>query len=120
MSNKESAIEFLELIAIARVNEGFEKYVHPEFRHHSPYFKGDRESLRNAMLQNAEENTDRAYTVVHAVEENNLVIVHGKMQVNNTQFRVVHIFKFESEKIVELWDASQISENSSLNENGLF
>ena len=45
MNNKESAISFLRLASSGNVREAYEKYVHPDFRHHNPYFPSDRASL---------------------------------------------------------------------------
>jgi hypothetical protein len=45
MSKKDIAISFLKLASSGKVREAYEKYVHPDFSHHNPYFKGDRESL---------------------------------------------------------------------------
>lgn len=52
-SNKEIAISFLSLASSGKVHEAYEKYVHPHFRHHNPYFKGDRESLLKGMEESA-------------------------------------------------------------------
>lgn len=37
------------MVSSGQVREAYEKYVHPNFRHHNAYFKGDRESLLVAM-----------------------------------------------------------------------
>ena len=37
MSNKAIAESFLMLASAGRVREAYEKYVHPEFRHHNVY-----------------------------------------------------------------------------------
>jgi predicted SnoaL-like aldol condensation-catalyzing enzyme len=45
MNNKEMAISFLRLASSGNVREAYETYDHPQFRHHNPYFPGDRASL---------------------------------------------------------------------------
>jgi len=53
VDKKEIAVSFLSLASSGRVGEAYEKYVHPDFRHHNPYFKGDRESLLKGMEESA-------------------------------------------------------------------
>jgi predicted SnoaL-like aldol condensation-catalyzing enzyme len=53
MNNKEMAISFLRLASSGNVREAYETYVHPDFRHHNPYFPGDRASLLAGMEENA-------------------------------------------------------------------
>ncbi len=45
MSHRETAVSFLKLAASGKVREAYSKYVSPNFRHHNPYFRGDREAL---------------------------------------------------------------------------
>jgi hypothetical protein len=53
MINKERAISFLRLASSGNVREAYETYVHPDFRHHNPYFPGDRASLLTGMEEGA-------------------------------------------------------------------
>jgi hypothetical protein len=53
MSNKERAISFLRLASSGNVREAYETYVHPDFRHHNPYFPGDRAALLAGMEESA-------------------------------------------------------------------
>jgi hypothetical protein len=41
MNKKEIAIAFLHLASSGKVREAYEKYIHPEFQHHNPYFPSD-------------------------------------------------------------------------------
>lgn len=52
MKNKETAINFLRESAAGKVYGAFEKYISPTFTHHNPYFRGDRESLLTAIVEN--------------------------------------------------------------------
>ena len=49
IGQKEIAVSFLRLASSGKVRQAYEKYIHPDFRHHNPYFKGDRESLLKGM-----------------------------------------------------------------------
>lgn len=121
LSKKEIAIEFLRLASSAKVHEAYEKYVHSDFRHHNAYFRGDRESLLKGMEENAKQFPDKTYKVLRALEDGNLVVVHGQVEgVFESGWSVIHIFRFEGDKIIEEWEASQEVIKDSPNENGIF
>ncbi len=121
MNKKEIAITFLQLASAGIVREAYEKYVHPDFRHHNAYYKGDRETLMNGMEENAKQFSNKTYETLRALEDGNLVAVHGKVTLAPDKiFSVIHIFRFEGDKIIEEWEASQQLLNDSPNENGIF
>jgi len=121
MNKKETAATFLQLASFGQVRDAYEKFVHPQFRHHNAYFKGDRESLLKAMEENALEFPDKMFEVLRALEDGNLVVVHGKVTLSpESEWSVIHIFRFEDDMIIELWEASQEVLKNSPNENGLF
>ena len=120
MTRKESATSFLQLASSGNVREAFEKYVHPDFIHHLVFFKGDRASFMAAVEENAQEFPNKTYETMHALEDGNLVAVHGKVTLAPKVFGVIHIFRFEGDKIIESWEASQEALEDSPNEYGLF
>lgn len=117
---KEIATSFLQMASSGRVHEAFEKYVHPDFIHHLVFFKGDRQSFLRAMEENAREFPDKTYETMHALEDGELVAVHGKVTLGSQVFGVIHIFRFADDKIIESWEASQEALADSPNEYGLF
>jgi predicted SnoaL-like aldol condensation-catalyzing enzyme len=120
MKNKDIAINFLSMASSGKVVEAYEKFVHKNFKHHLMYFKGDRESFMNAMLDNSKQFPNKVYQALRAIEEDNLVVVHGKVILDSRVFGVIHIFRFEERMIIESWEASQEELKDSQNENGLF
>jgi predicted SnoaL-like aldol condensation-catalyzing enzyme len=121
MNKKEIAESFLKLASSGKVREAYEKYVHPDFRHHNAYFKGDRESLLRGMEENAQNFPDKTYETMRVLEEGNLVAIHGKVTLSpDSQWAVIHILRFEDDLIIEEWEASQETLKDSPNENGLF
>ena len=55
------------------------------------------------------------------LQNGNLVAVHGKVRLSpDSQWSVIHIFRFEDGKIIESWEASQEALKDSPNENGVF
>jgi predicted SnoaL-like aldol condensation-catalyzing enzyme len=103
MNNKQIAVSFLCLASSGKVREAYEKYIHPEFRHHNPHFRGDRESPLFGMEQSAVEFPDKSFEAVRALEDGNLVVVHGKIRFGPDRHEnsLIHIFRFEGERIVE-------------------
>jgi hypothetical protein len=59
ITHSEIAISFLKLVASGKVREAYGKYVSRDFRHHNPFFRGDRESLMLAMEENWTKNPDK-------------------------------------------------------------
>jgi predicted SnoaL-like aldol condensation-catalyzing enzyme len=122
LSLKEKAVSFLQLVASGKVREAYESHICPDFRHHNPYFRGDAESLLVAMEENATLNPNKTLEVKHAIEEGETVAVysHIKQKPEDLGGAVVHIFRFQEGRIVELWDVGQQIPENSPNENGMF
>lgn len=121
-SLKEKAVSFLQLVAAGKVRDAYESYISPDFYHHNPYFRGDAESLMLAMEENAVKNPHKQLEVKHAIQEGNIVAVHSHVKQNPDDLGgvVVHIFRFQDNQIVELWDIGQPIPEDSPNENGMF
>ncbi|MFD1777479.1 nuclear transport factor 2 family protein [Fredinandcohnia salidurans] len=119
---KEKALSFLNLIVSGNVREAYERYIGPDFCHHNPYFRGDAESLMLAMKENAVQNPQKIFEVKLAIEEGDKVSVysHIRQKPDDPGAAVVHIFRFENDKVVELWDIGQPLPENSPNENGMF
>ena len=124
LSQKEIAVRFLELAAAGEVDEAYGNYTAPNFKHHNPYYAGDKISLKEGMRESAIETPNKVLEVQHVIEDGALVAVHSKleMQMNNklTILAVVHICRFENGKIAEFWDIGQIQPVPLVNENGMF
>jgi predicted SnoaL-like aldol condensation-catalyzing enzyme len=122
MNKRDIAISFLRLASSGNVREAYEKYVHPEFRHHNPYFRGDRDSLLVGMEEGSVEFPNKAFEVARALEDGDLVAVHGKVRLKPgmSEIALIYIFRFEGDRIVEEWEAAQEVPEESPNENGMF
>lgn len=121
-SHKEAATSFLQLVAAGKVGEAYQCYIDPTFRHHNPFFQGDADSLRIGMEENAAKNPDKVLEVKHVLEDGDLVAVHSRVRQNpdDRGAAVVHIFRFQGDRVVELWDMGQLVPENSPNENGMF
>lgn len=119
---KEAAQAFLRLVVSRKIAEAYEKYIHPDFRHHNPFFQGDRQSLLTAMTESHAQFPKMTLEIQRVLQDGNLVAVHSRIQLNTDKpvMTVVHIFRFEGSKIVEFWDIGQEIPKDSPNEYGAF
>jgi predicted SnoaL-like aldol condensation-catalyzing enzyme len=122
MIKKEIAQDFLRLAAKGESREAFELYVADNFKHHNAYFKGDRNTLMTAMEVNAIKNPNKIFEIQRALEDGELVAVHSRVQLTqgDLEIALIHIFRFDKDKIVELWDFGQTVTTDMVNENGMF
>jgi predicted SnoaL-like aldol condensation-catalyzing enzyme len=113
-TRKDAAVSFLHLAASGRVREAYTKHVGTGFRHHNPYFEG--------MEENARQNPEKRLDVLRALEDGDLVAVHAHVRQNpgDRGVALVHVFRFEGDRIVELWDVGQSVPAESVNINGMF
>lgn len=122
MSKKDIALEFLKLAARGDSREAFRLYVADNFKHHNIYFKGDAETLMLAMDESARMNPEKIFEVQRALEDSDLVAVHSRVRQKPDEpgYAVMHIFRFENDRIVEAWDFGQEVPTETVNENGMF
>jgi len=121
-TRKEAAMAFLRLAAAGSVREAYGRHVAPGFRHHNPWFKGDAQSLMAGMEENAVKNPGKVLEIERVLQDGSLVAVHSRarMKPGDPLFALVHIFRFEGDRIVELWDIAQQGPENSPNEHGMF
>ncbi|MBK8699418.1 MAG: nuclear transport factor 2 family protein [Saprospiraceae bacterium] len=122
MTKKEIAQDFLQLAAKGQSREAFDLYVGDNFIHHNAYFKGDGHTLMTAMEENAQNNPNKKFEIQRSLEDGVLVAVHSRVRQTHSDhdIAVIHIFRFENGKIVELWDFGQVVPTDMVNENGMF
>lgn len=123
MSRKESAAAFLRLASSGKVEEAYAKFIAPEFIHHNQYFKGDRESLKAAMAEAHAKSPNKLIDIKRVLEDGDFVVTHSLVVRGNPaepDIAVAHIFRFEGDKVVELWDLGQLLSKDSPNELGAF
>ena len=120
--NKESAINFLKLASTGKVRDAYLKFVGEGFKHHNPYFEGSAGALEAGMQENADQNPEKSLDVKQILAEGDLVAVFS--EVHHTRgdhgAAVIHIFRFENGRIVELWDVGQEVPENSPNQYGMF
>ena len=120
-TQKEITIAFLTNAATGKLDKAYE-LVSPDFRHHNAYFAGDAESLKAGMADAHKQFPGTKIDVQRAIAEGDLVAVHSRVQhaPDRPAIAVVHLFRFEGDKIAELWDVGMEVPKDSPNENGVF
>lgn len=122
ISYKEIAVNFLNLAASGESRKAFNLYTHKNFKHHNAYFKGDAETLMIAMEDSAKANPNKIFEIKRVLNDGNFVATHSFIQQSSEElgWAVVHIFRFEENKIIEMWDLGQSLPEEIVNENGMF
>jgi predicted SnoaL-like aldol condensation-catalyzing enzyme len=121
-THKDAAVSFLKLAASGRVREAYGQYTASHFRHHNPFFAAGADALKKAMEENAQQNPDKKLEVHHVIEEGDLVTVHSHVQMKpgDRGAALAHIFRFEGDRIAELWDIGQPVPADTINADGVF
>ena len=124
VSNQKKAAEsFLKMAGMGHVHEAYQRYVAPSFIHHNQSFKGDRQSLLTAMQEASTASPNKSIEIKRIYEDGDTVIAHSLVTREDPKapgIAVVHIFRFEHDRIAELWDVGQPVSKDSPNENGMF
>ena len=121
-TTKDSALSFLRLAASGHVREAYADHVAKDFKHHNPHFAGDANALMAGMEENARQNPDKRLDVLRALEDGDLVAVHSHVRQHpgDRGAAVVHLFRFEGDRIAELWDIGQPVPEQPVNAHGMF
>ncbi len=121
-SRKSIAQAFLHLVISGKIHEAYATHVRQDMKHHNPYYAGDAASLERGMQENDAEFPTKTIDIRHVLEDGNLVAVHSHVTLQPGQpgFATVHMFRFEGDRIVELWDIVQAIPEDSKNTNGMF
>lgn len=119
---KDTAVDFLTLVVAGRIDEAYQKYVDMQGRHHNVYYPSDFTSLKQGMMENHSQFPTKQINVKHIIAEDSLVAVHSNivMSPGETGVAVVHLFRFDGGRIVEMWDIGQSIPTDSPNQAGAF
>ena len=120
-SRKLIAELFLKLACID-VARAFRDLVAPNLRHHNVWFPADPQSLQAAMADNLRQHPDKKLAIMQSIEEGDRVAVlsHVTFGPNSKGYAVAHVFRFEGDRIAEMWDLGQEIPENSPNTNGPF
>jgi predicted SnoaL-like aldol condensation-catalyzing enzyme len=121
-TRKDAAVSFLRLTSSGRVREAYTRHVSSDFHHHNPFFADGANALMAGMEENARQNPDKKFDVLRTLEDGDLVAVHARVQhrPDDRGAALVHVFRFEGDRIAELWDVGQPVPADPVNANGMF
>ena len=119
---KQVAAKFLQLIVAGRIDEAYRNYVDLRGKHHNPFFPAGFPALQKAMIENHVQFPNKQLTVKNMLGDAELVAVHSHivLRPGETGIAAVHLFRFHSDKIVEMWDCVQPVPADSPNRDGAF
>lgn len=120
MNLKEIAEKFLKLVVAGKIDEAYEKYVDMNGKHHNVYYPAGFSTLKEAMKENHKQFPDKVFEIKNTVAGDNLVAVHSKIIIGEKEIAVVHLFRFEAGKIIEMWDIGQEIPRELSNKDGAF
>lgn len=121
-THKEAAVDFLHLVVAGNIDEAYKSYVNMHGKHHNVYYAADFLSLKQGMIENQAQFPSKRLMVKNVLGDGNLVAVHSNiiMKEGEPGVSVVHLFRFENGKIVEMWDVGQAVPINSPNMIGAF
>jgi predicted SnoaL-like aldol condensation-catalyzing enzyme len=120
-SHKAAAELFLKL-ACSDVERAYRELTAPNFRHHNVWFPPDAESLKKGMEENLRQHPEKKIEIKQSIEEGDRVAVisHVTFGPNDRGYALAHVFRFEGDRIAEMWDLGQEIPENSPNTNGAF
>jgi len=120
--HKQAALQFLELVAAGNIDDAYRQYVASQGKHHNPFFRAGFPALREGMKENTVQFPDMQLTVKHVIGDGDLIATHSHvvLRPGEAGLAVVHLFRFQDDKIVEFWDCGQPVPEDSPNQDGMF
>ncbi len=121
-ARKQIAVQFLHLVDAGQIDEAYRKYVDIRGKQHNPFFPAGFPALQRAMIENHIQFPNKKLTIKNVLGDGDLVAVHSHivLRPGETGVVAVHLFRFQSDKIVEMWDCSQPVPADSPNKDGAF
>jgi predicted SnoaL-like aldol condensation-catalyzing enzyme len=119
---KRAALHFLQLVSSGKIDEGYEQYIDMNGKHHNPYYAAGFTALKKGMKESDALYPDKTMSVKHVLGDGDLVAVHSHVQLKagEIEVAVVHLFRFDEGKIVEMWDCGVQIPADSPNTDGVF
>lgn len=122
MSNKQTALDFLNMVVSNRVDEAFDKYVDMSGKHHNVHTPAGFPALAQGMKDSDVQFPNKQFKSLFALEEGDKVAVYSSvvLKPKELEVAVTHIFRFVDGKIVEMWDVGMILPTEEINADGAF
>jgi predicted SnoaL-like aldol condensation-catalyzing enzyme len=120
--NEEIAASFLTMVIQGKIEEAYQKYVSFEGKHHNMHTPSGFKNLLQAMQAAEEHSPNKQFHIKNIFGKDDLVAVHSHLIINPEEngMATVHMFRFEKNKIVEMWDIAQQIPEDQINSDGAF
>jgi predicted SnoaL-like aldol condensation-catalyzing enzyme len=121
-ARKQAAVQFLHLVVAGHIDEAYAQHVDMHGKHHNPAFAAGFPALKAAMIENHAQFPNKQIAVKHVLGDGDIVAVHSNIVLSpgGPNIAAVHVFRFQGDKIVELWDIGQPVPADSPNADGMF
>jgi predicted SnoaL-like aldol condensation-catalyzing enzyme len=119
---KERALDFLNMVVAGNIDEAYNTYINMHGKHHNLYYSAEFTSLKRGMKENHAQFPNKRLMVNNVLGDGNMVAIHSHIVMTEGEpgISVVHIFRFENGRIVEMWDIGQPIPIKSPNRIGAF
>lgn len=122
-TKKQTAVEFLKMVISGDIEDAYARFVDVRYgRHHNPFFAAGFPSFKEAMIQDHGQFPNKRLVIKNVLQDGDLVAVHSHLILNDgmKNMSTIHMFRFQDEKIAELWDFGQEIPADSPNVDGAF
>ena len=121
-TRRQAAVQFLQMVVAGDIEEAYRKCVDMKGKHHNFYFPAGFLALQKAMIENHDQFPNKQLFVKNVLEDGDLVAVHSRLILNKEEndMAVLHLFRFEANRIVEMWDIGNTIAADSPNTDGAF
>lgn len=122
IDRKDVAVQFLKLVVAGRIDEAYHLHVDDQGKHHNPFSPSGFPALQKAMAENHAEFPKKQIRTKHVLRDGNFVAVHSHLVMvpGEKEFATVHLFRFQGDRIVEMWDIGLPLPIDSPNRDGAF
>jgi predicted SnoaL-like aldol condensation-catalyzing enzyme len=121
-ARKKIAVDFLRQAAAGHARRAAEGVLEPGGVHHNLHFAAGWTPLLAAMDEAAKRAPDQRLDVKHVLCDGDMVAVHSHVvhKAGEPGFTAVHMFRFQGERIAEMWDVALAIPPDSPNQDGAF
>ena len=119
---KKTAVELIQMAVDGTAHEALDRFVTPGFKHHNPDVPSGIGALRRAMRDDAKKVPNKRLDVKHVLSDGDVVAVHFHVtrKPGDPGLAIVHLDRFEGDRIAEVWDIGREVPQDSPNEDGTF
>ena len=122
-TQKQAAVEFLKMVISGEIEDAYARFVNVrDGRHHNHFFPAGFPLLKKAMIEDHGQFPNKRLVVKNVLQDGDLVAVHSHLILNEGTkgMSTMHLFRFDGDRIVELWDFGQEVPADSPNVDGAF